>query len=108
MLRKLLQSQIGAPDFLKLPVPIVHLMTKCWPLDLELNLLGSLIRVNPRLLWAALQGDGSWLKVVQQDLRMVVEQGGECSCLAGMVASWRAKDSGLQKASEKGVAAEDS
>ncbi|CAE7836112.1 unnamed protein product [Symbiodinium sp. CCMP2592] len=71
----------GEHDVLWVPLPIVHLMTGCWPLDLEavksrLGLLCSLVAVNPAPLWALLQTEQTWVRALRADLQLVVDQGG--------------------------------
>ncbi|CAE7920179.1 unnamed protein product, partial [Symbiodinium necroappetens] len=75
-LRHLLMPQMHSQDCLKVPVPMVHLMTGCWSLELEavkarLGLLTSLVKACPHTLWAALQTEGSWLQTVQDDLKLI-------------------------------------
>ena len=86
LLRRILQPQFGPHDTLRIPTPVVHLLTGCWTLDLEatkarLGLLCSLVAVNPAPLWAVLQSEQTWLRAIQQDLQLIVSYGGEWPAL---------------------------
>ena len=77
LIRRLLVPIVGAQRAFHLPLPVAHWCTGCWHLDLvarraRFSLLLSLASVGPPLLWAMLQEEGQWCKVLQDDLRWLV------------------------------------
>ena len=80
ILRRLLQPHFPSQDFLKIPVPLVHMLTRSPPLAIHarqarLSLLCSLASSGPAGLWAMLQHEGDdWLRLLQSDLTKGREQ----------------------------------
>ena len=71
-------SQMLCPRAIRVPLPVAHWCTGCWKLDLvarraRLSLLVSLVQAGPPLLWAMLQEEASWLRVLQKDLSWFTE-----------------------------------
>ena len=77
LVRRLLITDIGAHDVLRVPLPVAHWCTGCWRLELvatraRLSLLVSLAKAGPPLLWAMLQSEAKWLQVIQADLKWLI------------------------------------
>eukprot|EP00439_Symbiodinium_sp_Y106_P075913 s590_g15.t1 len=77
LVRRLLNTQIRGEKIFHVPLPVAHVVTGCWTLDLvarraRLSLLASLAAHGPELLWAALQAEQTWLAVLREDLRWFV------------------------------------
>ena len=73
-LRKLLAPQIKGEQLFKLPLPLVHVLTDSWSLELvavrsRLGLFAALVATGPDALWAVLQREGTWFGYVQADLQ---------------------------------------
>ena len=78
LVRRLLITDIGAHDVLRVPLPVAHWCTGCWRLELvatraRLSLLVSLALAGPPLLWAMLQSEAQWLQVIRDDLKWLVD-----------------------------------
>ena len=77
LVRRLLSPIIKGDRLFHIPLPLAHLATGCWKLELiarraRLSLLTSLVSTGPELLWATLQAEATWFAVVQDDLRWFV------------------------------------
>ena len=77
LVRRLLVPNVGAHRAFHIPLPVAHWCTGCWRLDLiarraRLSLLVSLVQTGPPLLWAMLQEEAEWFRVVQDDLQWLV------------------------------------
>ena len=78
LVRRLLITNVGAHRAFHVPLPFAHWSTGCWRLDLvarraRLSLLVSLVQAGPPLLWAMLQNEMCWFKVLQVDLQWFVK-----------------------------------
>ena len=78
LLRRLLSVAVPGDRLFHIPLPMVHLLTDSWRLELfamrqRMSLLRALICTGPELLWAVLQAEGKWLNVIQADLRKLRE-----------------------------------
>ncbi|CAE7217452.1 unnamed protein product [Symbiodinium sp. CCMP2592] len=81
-LRRLLCREVTGDAFYKIPLPLAHWATGCWPLDYfarraRISTLISMVRSGPPLLWAMLQNEATWCKAVREDLRWLVGQDAE-------------------------------
>ena len=73
-LRRLLSTHYKGADLFKIPLPMVHVLTDSWSLDLvamrsRLGLLAALVTNGPDILWAVLQQEQRWMSQLQIDLR---------------------------------------
>ena len=78
LVRRLLVPTVGAHQAFHLPLPVAHWCTGCWHIELvarraRLSLLLSLVQVGPPLLWAMLQEEGQWCRVLRDDLSWFVQ-----------------------------------
>ncbi|CAE7257034.1 unnamed protein product [Symbiodinium sp. CCMP2592] len=75
--RRLLHHSMRPEDLWRLPPPLVHWTTGCWPLPFfarraRLSLLTALARNGPPPLWAMLQLEGTWCEVLREDLKWLI------------------------------------
>ena len=73
-LRRLLATTYKGAHLFKIPLPMVHVLTDSWSLDLvamrsRLGLLAALVTNGPDVLWAVLQQEQVWLAQVKDDLQ---------------------------------------
>ena len=73
-LRRLLSTHYKGADLFKIPLPMVHVLTDSWSLDLvamrsRLGLLAALVTNGPDILWAVLQQEQRWMSQLQVDLQ---------------------------------------
>ncbi|CAE7768865.1 unnamed protein product [Symbiodinium sp. CCMP2592] len=77
LVRRLLCRTITDDNLYKIPLPLAHWATGCWPLDYfarrsRISALISMVRSGPPLLWAMLQNEATWCTTVCADLRWMV------------------------------------
>ena len=77
LVRRLLCRLVPGKEVYKIPTPLAHLITGCWPLELfarrsRVSALVSLARKGPPILWAAIQAEGEWSAQLCQDLAWLV------------------------------------
>ncbi|CAE7421483.1 unnamed protein product, partial [Symbiodinium sp. CCMP2456] len=76
LLRRLLSTRYKGSRLFDVPAPFVHIATGSWCLELHaaksrLGTLSAMARNPPAPLWAVLQQEQKWLKVVSKDLEMI-------------------------------------
>ena len=77
LVRRLLCRLVPGKEVYKIPTPLAHLITGCWPLEMfarrsRVSALVSLARKGPPILWAAIQAEGEWSAQLCQDLAWLV------------------------------------
>ncbi|CAE7766735.1 unnamed protein product [Symbiodinium sp. CCMP2456] len=77
LVRRLLAKDIKAPELYKVPTPLAHWATGCWPLEMHarrsrISALISLATAGPPVLWAILQNEAQWMRQLRQDLEWLV------------------------------------
>ncbi|CAE7247342.1 hypothetical protein AK812_SmicGene11060 [Symbiodinium microadriaticum] len=82
-LRRLLSTHYKGADLFKIPLPMVHVLTDSWSLDLvamrsRLGLLAALVTNGPDILWAVLQQEQRWMSQLQVDLQRLRTFDSEC------------------------------
>ncbi|CAE7936001.1 unnamed protein product, partial [Symbiodinium necroappetens] len=78
LLRRLLTPMVPTDKIFHIPLPMVHLLTDSWRLDLfatrqRMSLLKAMVCTGPELLWAVLQKEGKWMQTILEDLRRLRE-----------------------------------
>ena len=78
IVRRLLSKQIDGPSLFRVPLPLIHWATGCWPLELfarrsRISAVISLARAAPPVLWAAIQNADKWKEQLCKDLQWLVE-----------------------------------
>ncbi|CAE7236609.1 unnamed protein product [Symbiodinium sp. CCMP2592] len=73
VLKNLLSKDLAQEDYCKLAAPAVHILTDTPQLGAfarkaRLGLLGSLVKIGSKELWAVLQEEKDWLQVIVEDL----------------------------------------
>ena len=78
LVRRLLCRHVSGDELLRVPLPMAHWATGCWPLELyarrsRISTLISLAKKGPPILWAMLQNEDTWCAQIQNDLRWLVD-----------------------------------
>ena len=77
-LRRLLATSFKGELLFKLPLPMVHVLTNSWSLELvgirsRLGMLAAMVQNGPEILWAVLQREQMWLQQVRKDMQLLVD-----------------------------------
>ncbi|CAE7291897.1 unnamed protein product [Symbiodinium sp. CCMP2592] len=77
LVRRLLCRLVPEKEVYKIPTPLAHVITGCWPLEQfarrdRIFALVSLAATGPPILWAAIQTAGQWAEQLCDDLRWLV------------------------------------
>ncbi|CAE7386010.1 unnamed protein product [Symbiodinium sp. CCMP2592] len=73
LVRRLLCRDIPGEDLFRVPLPLAHWATDCWPLGMfarrsRLSAIVSLAKKGPPVLWAMLQNETDWCAQARRDL----------------------------------------
>ncbi|CAE7374664.1 Pol [Symbiodinium sp. CCMP2592] len=96
LVRRLLCRLVPDKEVYKIPTPLAHIITGCWPLEQfarrdRISALVSLAATGPPILWAAIQAAGQWADQLCDDLHWLVQgdlQGWPSVCAAAWPQWW--------------------
>ena len=77
IVRRLLCKQIDGPTLFRVPLPLIHWATGCWPLEYyarrsRISAVISLAQAAPPVLWATIQNAKEWAQQLREDLHWLV------------------------------------